>query len=277
MNPLDNDYGNDEDDAIFDILSDTDSAVKDNKCVCTNDTPVTDITLDTFTQPAVTQRAVTQPVPKHEVVKSDNHFFGTAHNMFLPNVDIMQAGNSASAEDLTEAEIKHLTEHDISTDDTRGLPGNTPGNTPAYTARDEDAYIATVREYLLEDDYTEHGNYQYDEYQKKSLFVKINMNTLKAFIRKITPSNREFNAVGELRKLVDTIATLNSCLSRSIFHIIFGNRSLALRYLLRSGRVLSYVVAAIGKFDDRYTLERPVTRVLRIYSDITDMLHAHFK
>ena len=163
MNPFDDDYGNDENDAVFDILSDIDSAVKDNKCVCTNDTTVIDITLDTFTQPAVTQHA-----PKHEVVKSDNHFFDTARNMFLPNVDIMQAGNSASAvDDLTEAEVKHLTEPDISTDDTHGLPGNTPGKTPAYTARDEDAYIATVREYLLEDEYTEHGNYQYDEYQKK--------------------------------------------------------------------------------------------------------------
>lgn len=300
---IDNDMHDDVDDIDFLDDLDLDNLNNDilpkSDCVCTDERDASEITLKT-----VNDVSLVNEISKLDPTK-DVNVFGITHNDFLPNVDAMN--KASTMEPLTESQIDTLLEEDnsdtfhiednhninhgtrVSTnmDTGTGNRNDTPADTgtdtsadvidtPLYTELDERKYISLIKDYILNYDSTDRTNYNYDEYQRKVLFANINVNTLKWFIKKINIDLIEPRLRHIKNKLVDATKILSKNVTRAIYYIIFGNKSLSLRYILKVGEALHYIYDGLSRLSGNYTLEKPVKRMTKLYNDIIDTFNEKF-
>lgn len=297
---MDNDMDNDDIDFLDDLDLDNlnNDILSKSDCVCTDKRDASEITLKT-----VNDVSLVNEISKLDPNK-DINVFGITHNDFLPNVDAMN--KASTMESLTESQIYTLLEEDnnndtfhiednhninhgtrvstnmdTGTDNRNDTTADTYAsadviNTPLYTELDERKYISLIKDYILNYDSTDRTNYNYDEYQRKVLFANINVNTLKWFIKKINIDLIEPRLRHIKNKLVDATKILSKNVTRAIYYIIFGNKSLSLRYILKVGEVLHYIYDGLSRLSGNYTLEKPVKRMTKLYNDIIDTFNKKF-
>lgn len=290
MKPFDSDLRNNDDNDVFGGMLDDPITINDNDNdideIGKDDTGVCDEKVNTLDKVTIKDIPTTScnnvqcnNISCNEIskeTKSDS-VFGVFRNESFPNANLISNENM---EPLTEDEVNSLLNknnnsdfhfndsisEDVNTDPSHDV--NVNENENPYTKKDEDIYISLIKEYIINNDENDTKNYNYNEFQTKSLFIRININTLSNFVKRIKVDKSNESLFETKGKILNAIPFLQQYLCRIVYNTVFGNKSLALRYILYAGKKLSLIVEGLAKFDMNYTLKRPVKRMINLYNTI---------
>lgn len=195
--------------------------------------------------------------------------FGTVENNSMPALASLPTDNGATQSTMEdETTVRKITIEDV------GLYIEPEDGVycDSYTENDEKTYIETVKEYIVYDRDIDNRNYCYSQYQRDSLFIKINTNTLCRFIGRIT-APQFYRTRIDLEKCTEK---LFQEMSQAVYNIIYGNQALALRHLQKIGKLFAHIISTLSKVSSIYVRTKPVMRVIGIYDDLVDKYDSKF-